>query len=98
MGDVSNGAGAAIYARFSSENQREASIDDQIRVWTAASTAASSQQTDARCPKPAPFIRGSSPPLTTYVREARCIELCLMAPLARCARIADQLRASGVPA
>ena len=35
MGDVSNGAGAAIYARFSSENQREASIDDQIRVCTA---------------------------------------------------------------
>lgn len=27
--------GAAIYARFSSENQREASIDDQIRVCTA---------------------------------------------------------------
>ena len=26
---------AAVYARFSSENQREASIDDQIRVCTA---------------------------------------------------------------
>jgi hypothetical protein len=32
--------------------------------WTAASTAASSQQTDAKCPKPASLIRGSSPPLT----------------------------------
>ena len=32
--------------------------------WTATSTAASSPQTDAEYQDPAPFIRGSSPPLT----------------------------------
>ena len=61
MGDVSNGAGAAIYARFSSENQREASIDDQIRVCTAylardgrtvVETYADYAISGARCPSP----------------------------------------------
>jgi hypothetical protein len=33
--------------------------------WTATSTAASSPQKDADYQDPAPFIRGSSPPLTT---------------------------------
>jgi len=32
--------------------------------WTATSTAASSPQKDADYQDPAPFIRGSSPPLT----------------------------------
>ena len=30
---------AAIYARYSTENQREASIEDQVRLCTARSAA-----------------------------------------------------------
>ena len=44
--------------------------------WTAASTAAPSPQKDAVRPKPAPFIRGSSPPLTPHAIDAHCVRFC----------------------